>query len=439
MKLYSKFSSRLLPTWISLRFVLNSRKSQHIKVITLTTIISLALGVASLITVLSIMNGFSYVSKNRITNLIPHISINTFDDYENLPETSRTKITKTQSEKKIKDIQKIIINRLGPEKIQNIYPNLQKKAFIINNDQLIPILINALPSNIIEFKLNDLKNNTARYSEDYDDEHASTQTQPSKTYNGIVLSSNIIEKLNNTKNISIITADNFFKFYNVDIKDSFVANDQLMGNVAFMDITYASEAFDDYNINNVNIDLVNPNSAPRHANQLLTEMPLEISNWTQHTGVYFKVLDYTKQMMFLLLSFIILVAMFNLISTLTTVLNEKKADLAILKTLGLKRLPIVRLFLAYGTMITTFGLAIGIILGVLLANNVTYLANGIEYILDYKFVNPEIYFINYLPSKISKGDIFNIVVIVYVIMFLSIIYPAIRASKVMPAKTLRHE
>lgn len=127
MKLYSKFSSRLLPTWISLRFVLNSRKSQHIKVITLTTIISLALGVASLITVLSIMNGFSYVSKNRITNLIPHISINTFDDYENLPETSRTKITKTQSEKKIKDIQKIIINRLGPEKIQNIYPNLQKK------------------------------------------------------------------------------------------------------------------------------------------------------------------------------------------------------------------------------------------------------------------------------------------------------------------------
>ena len=211
MKYYSKISSRLLPTWISFRFVLNSRKSQHIKVITLTTIISLVLGVASLITVLSIMNGFTYVSKNRITNLIPHVVINTFDDYEGLTQGKPTKITKQQTEKKIKNIERIIINKLGSNKIENIYPNLQKPAFIINNQQLIPILINALPSNIIEYKLDELKNNNKAKREEEDqggsdsDKQTAQPAKPTKTYNGIVLSSNIIEKLSNTKNISIIT------------------------------------------------------------------------------------------------------------------------------------------------------------------------------------------------------------------------------------------
>ena len=444
MKFYQKYNAKFLSSWLSWRFVLNSRKSKHVKVITLTTIISLMLGVASLITVLSIMNGFTYISKNRMTNLIPHITINTFDDYENLSTPTATKITAKQSATKIKNIERIIINRLGDEKIDSVYPNLQKKAFIVNNQQLIPIWINSLPSNIIEKKLHDLK--TGYHNEDGSAldkrEHIHRlldHSSVAKNYNGIVLSNSIIEKLDDKKNISIISSDNFFKFYNLEVKDTFIANDQLMGNMAFMDINYANVVFDDYNINNVNIDLINPNQAQKYANRLTTEMPLEITNWTQYVGNYFKVLDYTKQMMFLLLSCIIIVAMFNLVSTLTTVLNEKKTDLAILKTIGISRWAIIKLFLSYGFIITTIGLVLGIAGGTVLAHNITFLAGIVEKILDYQFVNPEIYFINYLPSKIARGDIFNIVSLVYIIMFLAIIYPAFRASKIVPANTLRHE
>ncbi|MBP9721869.1 MAG: FtsX-like permease family protein [Gammaproteobacteria bacterium] len=432
-----RISNRFLPIWISFKFILHSRKSKHIKVITLTTIIGLTLGVSALITVLSIMNGFTSVAKNRITNLLPHVTIDTINDYENYNTTAnlidpsdptslaKKYLTPEQSKQKTKNLEQIIINKLGREKIANIYPNLQKKAFIVNNQKLIPIWLNALPSSVIRQKLAALNPNNS--------------SDPNYIYNGIVLSSNIIEKLDNNKNLSLITSDNFFKYYNIDIKNIFTASDQLMANIAFIDIDYACKLFNDYTISNINIDLNYPSTAPDIVESLQTDIPLDISNWTDFVGNYFNVLAYTKEMMFLLLSCIIIVAMFNLIATLTTVLNEKQSELAILKTLGINKSFLVKLFISYGFIITSIGLATGIILGVILAANISTLASMLEKFVQYKFVNPDIYFINYLPSEISNSDIFNIVSIVYFIMFLAIIYPAIKASKIMPAQTLRHQ
>lgn len=452
-------NTRFLPVWISLKFILNSSQSKHIKVITLTTIIGLTLGVSSLITVLSIMNGFTSIAKHRITNLIPHITINTSDNSKQTTQTTQT----TQSADKIKNLKKIISNKLGNNKIQDIYPDMQKKGFIINNNHLIPIWINALPSYIIEKKLATLNNNINNDDLDSDSDYYSesesglesetesgsgskvknsqkkakpNNIKATKNYNGLVLSTSILEQLDSNKNVSFITSDNFFKYYNVDIKNSFAANDQFMGHIAFIDINYASQLFNDPTISNLNVDLVYPNKAPSEAEKLMSEIPLDITNWTVYTGNYFSVLEYTKQMMFILLSFIVLVAMFNLIATMTTVLNQKQAELAILKTLGINNSFIIKLFLSYGFIITSIGLILGLLFGFLLVHNISFLSGLIEHLFDYKFVNPEIYFINYLPAKISNSDVFNIISLVYITMLIVIIYPSIKASRIMPARAL---
>lgn len=429
-----QINTKFLPLWISAKFILHSSKSKHIRVITLTTLFGLLLGVSSLIIVLSVMNGFTSVAKNRMTNLLPHITIDVFDDYRNLRDRNnlpkKEPITPQESQKKINDIERIVLNRLGPDKIKAMYPNLQKKVFIINNQKLIPIWLQALPSDIIARKLNAL-------NPDYDG-NAENINKSKPYYDGIVLSNTIRETLDKSNTISLITPENFFRYYTLQVKNTFTANDQLMANLAFIDIDYAAKIFNDYNVNNINIDLRYPNNAPSHANDLLAEIPLGINNWTNYVGNYFKVLEYTKQIMFILLSCIVIVSMFNLIATLTTVLNEKQSELAILKTLGITRSFIIKLFLTYGFIITSLGLFLGIVLGVVLTMNISYLAATLETIMNYKFINPEIYFINYLPAELSAADIFNIIVTVYTIMLIAIVYPCLKASKIMPALVLRH-
>lgn len=419
--------------WLGLKFVLHSRKAKHIKVITLTTIIGLIIGVAALITVLAIMDGFIYTAKSRITNLLPHITLNLSSEYINNAEQQDNHITQEENiNHKINYFSRIIKNRIGKYNITNIYPSFETKAFIVNNQQLIPVFINAMPKEVIEQKLKNLGVNINTDS-----------NKNNIINNGIIVSSHILRQLDNKTNISLITADNFSDFYNTNIISSFDAQDQFMGNLALVDIEYAKSLFKN-NLNlieNLNIDLVYSSNADYYANKLLTDLPLNIITWSQYpfSANYLNILTYTKQMMFLLLSFIIVIAMFNLVATLSTMLNEKQAEMAILKTMGSNNKFIMKLIVSYGFIITTIGLFLGVITGIILANNIGYLASIIEKLLDFQFVNPNMYMIDFLPSKISASDIINIIFIVYIIMFCSLIYPMIKACKLLPAKTLRYE
>lgn len=423
MNIFQKFTA----FWISIKFISHATKSKYTKVITLTTVFGIALGVTTLLTVMSIMNGFSYISKNRLVNLLPHITINLNEDYNNtLSEDDIVNIKDYSTSKYIKNLTKIINNRIGANKIQNIYPAFQTKALIINNQNLIPIFLTAVPTEVLKNKLNNLyipnKNTNYNYH-DY--------------IKGIILSSKTLEKLNNQQNISFSTTDNLFKFYNADIAASFEASDPIMGDIALMDLNYANQIFNDKNLSSLNITLINPDKAPEYASELLNQMTLTINNWTQFVGNYFNILEYTKQIMFILLSCIIIVAMFNAVATLTTTLNEKQTEVAVLKTLGSNNFMISRIFIIYGWIITTIGLIIGITCGVILSNNVTSLANILETILGYKLVDPKMYFVDFLPAKIDKGDIFNIILFVYFIMSLALIYPITKARKIMPAIALK--
>ena len=418
------------PLWISFKFIAHSTKTKYTKVITVTTIMGITLAISTLLVVLSIMNGFSDIAKTRIVNLLPHISINLNQDYDDvLTEDEKIPLKNYATSNKLNSLMRITSNTIEKKKSSFIYPAFFTRGFIINNQRLLPIYISAVPTEVLKSKLENLK------SKQLPD--LATNNPTGKYLRGIILSSNIIQQLENSTSVSFATTNNIFKFYNTDILTDFSASDPLMSNIALMDINYAAELFPNANLNNINITLLNPNNAPQLARQLQREMTMTITNWTQFIGNYFKVLEYTKQIMFVLLSCIIVVAMFNAIATLTTILNEKQTEIAILKTMGGNSSLITNIFFIYGFTITTIGLIFGLVFGIILSHNISSLAEILEGFLGYKFINPEMYFIDFLPSKILSADIFNIVAFIYIVMTIAMIYPLRKAYKILPVNALR--
>ena len=455
MKAY--IQNKSLPLWISKKFIKDSIRTKYSRVIVLTTILGLTIGIAILLSVLSVMNGFTDAAKTRFISLLPHLSINIQEDYDHVIDSDELiKLKDYQESPKIQAIKKIITNKIGANKIKDIYPSFQTKAFIINGQKLAPISIISVPTNVLKDILktlgtvgtdgkDKLDNKSLEKYVYIDKIDITKESEPDKPkyinqeyIKGIFISSKISDNLHNKNSVNFALTENLYKFYNTDIVSIFNANDKFIGNIAVMDLHYAMKLFPNSYINKINTNLKNPAKAPVYNNQLLSEMTFTIENWTQYTGNYFNILEYTKQIMFILLSCIIIVAMFNAVASLSTTLNEKQSEIAILKTIGGKSGFLIQVFLIYGFIITTIGLILGLGLGYFLTSNISYFANIIESILGYKLINPQIYFINYLPAKIDFGDIFNITAFVYILMGISLIIP-IRKSINQPAsQILRH-
>ncbi len=438
-----KLLNKSLAFWISNKFIRDSFRTKYTKIIFLTTIVGLAIGIAILLTVLSIMNGFTHAAQTRFIHLLPHITVNLQEDFkQDMTSYEFIKLQDYKESNKIDAILKIIKNKIGTDKIKDVYPSFQTKGFIINNQKLLPIYLISVPTNTLKNILESVGANKKPLQDYiYTDIKNESETEPQQVteyIKGIFISSNINDNLNNHNSVNFALSDNIYKFYNADIIETFNASDKLLSNIAIMDLNYAKKLFPESYINKINITLVNPFHAAYYNDELLTEMTFTIENWTQYTGNYFNILEYTKQIMFILLSCIIIVAMFNAIACLSTTLNEKQTEIAILKTIGGKNILLTKIFLIYGTVITTIGLILGLGLGAFLSVNISYIANIIESILGYKLINPEMYFIDFLPAKIIVKDILNITAFVYIVMFLCLLIPIKRAVQIPASQILKY-
>ena len=144
-------------------------------------------------------------------------------------------------------------------------------------------------------------------------------------------------------------------------------------------------------------------------------------------------------MMFLILLLIVAVAAFNLVSTLVMVVNEKQADIAILRTYGATPGMIMKIFIVQGGLVGVFGTLLGVIGGILLAWNVTDLVNGIQHVFHVQFLSSNVYLVNYLPSHIEWSDVIKISILSLLLSLIATVYPAWRASKLDPVESLRYE
>ena len=166
---------------------------------------------------------------------------------------------------------------------------------------------------------------------------------------------------------------------------------------------------------------------------------LLIRDWTRQNKTWFSAVELEKRMMFIILTLIVAVAAFNLVSTLVMTVTDKRADIAILRTLGASPKSIMGIFMVQGAMVGVIGTLSGLLLGLLVAFNIDVIVPALEKLFHASFLPKDIYLISRMPSEPQYNDIMPIVVISLILAFLATIYPSWRASRVNPAEALRYE
>jgi lipoprotein-releasing system permease protein len=181
--------------------------------------------------------------------------------------------------------------------------------------------------------------------------------------------------------------------------------------------------------------------APQVTRELAKVVPRQVylSDWTQQNVNYFRAIQIEKRMMFIILTLIIAVAAFNLVSTLVMVVTDKHPDIAILRTLGAAPGSIMKIFIVQGAVIGVIGTLLGVVVGVLLALNVDVVVPAIERAFHFQILSSEVYYISELPSDLHWRDVFSVAAVSLVLAFLATIYPSWRAARVNPAEALRYE
>lgn len=191
----------------------------------------------------------------------------------------------------------------------------------------------------------------------------------------------------------------------------------------------------------VRLKLKDLHEAPQVARELADSLSdqLLIRDWTQQNKTWFSAVQLEKRMMFIILTLIVAVAAFNLVSTLVMTVTDKRADIAILRTLGASPRSIMTVFMVQGAMVGVIGTLAGLALGLGIAMNIDVIVPAIEQAFNASFLPKDIYLISKMPSEPQSSDIAPIAVISLILSFVATIYPSWRASRVNPAEALRYE
>ena len=164
-----------------------------------------------------------------------------------------------------------------------------------------------------------------------------------------------------------------------------------------------------------------------------------ITTWEQGHANFFSAVKMEKLVMFIILSLIVAVAAFNLVSTLIMLVTDKQADIAILRTLGISPNSVMGIFMVQGVIVGTFGILLGVFGGVLLALNIPAIVKWIEHTFHVEFLSPDIYYISEVPSDLHWSDVGWVAAIAWVFCLIATLYPAWRAARTQPAAALRYE
>ncbi|WP_374708399.1 lipoprotein-releasing ABC transporter permease subunit [Chitinimonas sp. BJYL2] len=193
-------------------------------------------------------------------------------------------------------------------------------------------------------------------------------------------------------------------------------------------------------VSGVRLKIDDPLAAPEMAARIQQRNPgLWMSDWTMENANYFRAVQVEKRMMFLILTLIVAIAAFNLVSSLVMTVTDKQADIAILRTLGASPASILKIFVIQGASIGIVGTVVGVVGGVLLAMNVGNVIGFFENLVGAKVLSPQVYLISELPSEVLPGDVGLIATISLLLSFAATLYPSWRASRINPAEALRYE
>ncbi len=409
---------RPVPLFIGFRYTRAKRRNHFISFISLTSILGLTLGVTVLIVVLSVMNGFDRELQRRILGMVPQASVlgyRPFADWQALADKARAH-PGVEGAAPFIQLQGLLSNKgvVDSAFITGVLPEDEKQVSI-------------LPQHMDVGSLEDLQ------SGDF----------------SIILGSALARKLGLAigdkvtlvmPEAAITPAGVVPRFKRFTLVGVFHVGAELDGMVGFIHLEDAArlakmkgqvegvrlKVKDLFQAGAISWDLANGQGGDFYA-----------SDWTRTHGTLFNAIKMEKTMMGLLLMLIVAVAAFNIVSSLVMVVTDKKADIAILRTLGASPGTIMGVFMVQGCVIGVFGTLAGTLLGIAIALNISDFFNWLEQTLHTKLMAQ--YFVNYLPSELRWENVVFVAGMGFLMSFLATLYPALKASKVQPAEALRYE
>ena len=405
---------------ISNQYLKSNRKKGFVSFISGVSMVGLILAVMSLITVMSVMNGFHEELTNRILNTISHSYITGSDDtLENWD-----------------DLQ-LQIN--SNERVIASSPYVEDFALMTSKNGSQGISVRGI--------LIDQESSTSALLDDIKYGSLSLEDDQFSVLIGVGLATlmgtgvgdqiSLIAPARNSLGILVPQSQTF------EVSGIFNAglNDYNNG-LAFIHLYDAQDLFTLGNkISGIRLKVDNLFDADEITNDVVKSLGKGFYgvDWMQQQKHFIRALNLEKQMIAIILSLIIAVAAFNIVSMMVMVVTDKKSDIAILRTLGMTPKRIVKIFYYQGVSIGLIGISLGTILGLLLAVNIESVISGIESIIGFQFFPKDVFYINRFPSKILPGDVISIIFGSFILVIIAAIYPAKRAGKVNISEVLRHE
>ena len=413
-----------LSVCIGLRYTRAKRRNHFISFISAVSMAGLTLGVAVLILVLSVLNGFDRELRTRILGTVPHAVLEF--------GSART------------DLAPIAEQLLSNPSIIGVAPLNQGEGLLIANGRTVSVAVlgvnpeqesqvSILPGFMTQGNFVDL--NQRRFS--------------------IILGSGVAASLGviSGDQVTLLIPEATLSLAGVmprlrrlEVAGIFEVGAQLDNQLAFVEVSDASRLFKlGDGVSALRLQFDNLFDAPLLTRQIAQEvstslgLPIRYQDWTRTQGNLFEAIQLEKTMIALLLTLIIAVAAFNIVSTLIMVVTDKRADIAILKTIGLSPSGVMGVFIVQGTLVGLAGTIFGVILGIPLALSITEILAFLESVFGFYLFNPSAYFISDLPSELRWSDVGLVTMLSIGLSVLATLYPALKASRIIPAEVLNHE
>lgn len=408
--------------YIGLRYTRAKRRNHFISFISVISMLGILLGVAALIVVLSVMNGFQKEVRERILGMASHATISGVDG-------------------ELRDWREVAAQASKSPHVIGQAPYVEGQGMLINGQRVSGVLLRGiLPEQ--EGQVSDLVGSIKR---------GSIKDLTPGSYRVIlgrelamVLGADVGDKVTLvTPQINVTPAGIMPRLKRFEVAGIFeLGMGEYDRGVAILHLQDAAKLMRLENgVTGVRLKLDDLYLAPQVSRDLALKMGgyYRISDWTQQHRNFFAALRTEKRMMAIILSLIVAVAAFNIVSTMVMVVTDKQADIAILRTLGASPRSIMGIFMVQGTTIGVAGNFFGIVTGYLVAINVEALVSSLERLFGVRFLDPNIYYISRMPSDLQLGDVLFIGIGAFVITLLATLYPAWRASRTHPAEALRYE
>ena len=418
--------SLFLDFWVSRKILINGSKNRFLSFIGFSSILGISIGVMALIVVMSVMNGFHFELKKRILDATSHIEIT--GGLDNQDEINQ------------------LINKITNLKhVKAVSPYVSGEGLLSNRSVNRGVLVKGIDPQY-ENNVNQLLNRVVKGSKKF-------SSKPFEIIIGVDLArllgvdigddvSLLIPKLNFSPIGNFPTIKNF---HIVGIFDAGIY--EFDSSLALIDYKDAQKIFfknQKTKFSAMQIQLTDSNktlNVESDIKKILIDLNINsfISNWTNKNKNFFSAIQMEKRVMAIILTLIIAVAAFNLVSSLVMSVQDRKKDIAILMTIGFSKFQIIRIFIFQGFIIGFIGSLLGLFFGVLIASNINTIVPFIEGLFKIQFLSKDIYYINELPSIIIAKDILFVILVSIILSLIATIYPSQMAAKLNPGEILKNE